>query len=190
MRRPVDWAPLAFCDPVPGDPDAIVAVTRRHGNLAAELESQARTLRQLGSAEAQTTIDGLQSGLSGVSPQTPLTPDQIAAQHRQQETLDWARSDLERAKNRLRAAQGSRDAAGRAAQHRDGWDSFAAWFSENWNAFTSRVHEHAEILRTVAEWCSNIATVLSLVAIVISNRDQGRSGVNSGDAEEPVSAYI
>lgn len=249
MSRPVDWTPLATHDPVPGDPDAVVAMARRHGDLATELEAQARSLRQLSTAEgwdsdagrvfassaqdlagqldrarrrysvvaealsvyapklreaqaeadaalkqaiaAQATVDGLRPHLTGNAPATTLVVGQTAGQHGRQGQLDLAGSDLQRARNRLRAAQQSRDGAGRTAQRRiqdaishdglkdglwdrigdglaDGWHGFANWFGHNWDSFTSWVHEHAGVLKWIADKCSTIATVLSVIAIVIS----------------------
>jgi hypothetical protein len=51
MNRPVDWAPLAAADPVPGDPAEIRSIGQRHGDLAAELETQANTLRRISDSD-------------------------------------------------------------------------------------------------------------------------------------------
>lgn len=51
MSRPTDWAPLATSDPLPGDPDRVVAVARRNGDLAEQLTEQARKLRELATSE-------------------------------------------------------------------------------------------------------------------------------------------
>lgn len=226
MSRPVDWAPLATHDPVPGDPDAVVAVARRHGDLAAELEAQARSLRQLSTAEgwdsgagrvfassaqdlagrlhrARRRYSVVAEALGAYAPKLrqaqaeadaalkQAIAEQAADQHDRQGQLDVAGSDLQRARNRLRAAQQARDAAGRTAQRRiqdavshdglkdglwdrigdglaDGWHGFANWFGHNWDSFTSWVHEQAGVLKWIADKCSLIATVLSVIAIVIS----------------------
>jgi hypothetical protein len=49
--RPLDWAPLADADPVPGDVDQIQDIARRHGALAEELRTQADMLQRLSQAE-------------------------------------------------------------------------------------------------------------------------------------------
>jgi hypothetical protein len=51
VTRPSDWAPLAGSDPVPGDPAQIQTISRRHGDLAEELQAQANTLRRLSDAD-------------------------------------------------------------------------------------------------------------------------------------------
>ena len=51
MSRPTDWVPLAGADPVPGDPEQVVAMARRHGELAEQLTEQARMLRDLSTSE-------------------------------------------------------------------------------------------------------------------------------------------
>jgi hypothetical protein len=51
VKRPLDWAPLADADPVPGDPARIELIGRRHSDFAAELEAQASTLRRLSDAD-------------------------------------------------------------------------------------------------------------------------------------------
>jgi hypothetical protein len=51
MTRPVDWAPLAGGDPVPGDPAEIQRIAQQHAQLADELTAQAGNLRRLASCE-------------------------------------------------------------------------------------------------------------------------------------------
>jgi hypothetical protein len=51
VSRPVDWAPLADADPIPGDPAEIQLIGQRHASLADELEAQANTLRRLSEGE-------------------------------------------------------------------------------------------------------------------------------------------
>lgn len=40
MGRPVNWAPLAGSDPIPGEPDAISGEARRLRDMAVEMRSQ------------------------------------------------------------------------------------------------------------------------------------------------------
>ena len=48
MIRPVDWAPLAAADPLPGDPEAITQEANRLALLGAEMRDQAARLRRIG----------------------------------------------------------------------------------------------------------------------------------------------
>lgn len=45
--KPPDFEPLAASDPVPGDPDQILALARRYGQTAYEIQQQATSLRAL-----------------------------------------------------------------------------------------------------------------------------------------------
>ena len=47
LNRPVDWAPLAGSDPVPGDPAEIQRIAQQHARMAEELTAQAGNLRRL-----------------------------------------------------------------------------------------------------------------------------------------------
>jgi hypothetical protein len=49
--RPLDWAPLAQADPLPGDPEEIRYEARRLSQMAAQLQGQVTTLRRVGAAE-------------------------------------------------------------------------------------------------------------------------------------------
>ena len=51
MSRPVNWAPLADADPVPGDEAEIRGMAKRYRDFAAELEEQAATLNRLAHAD-------------------------------------------------------------------------------------------------------------------------------------------
>lgn len=52
MGRPTDWAPLAACDPVPGDPDEITTEANRLKRVAADMRDQIARLRLI--AEERT----------------------------------------------------------------------------------------------------------------------------------------
>ncbi|GLY18058.1 hypothetical protein LWF15_27120 [Kineosporia rhizophila] len=51
MSRPLDWAPLADSDPIPGDEAQLRASARRYRDFAAELEEQAAVLNRVAHAE-------------------------------------------------------------------------------------------------------------------------------------------
>jgi hypothetical protein len=50
--RPVDWAPLAQFDPLPGDPDAVFDEAARLRTMAAGITDQVARLRQVGAEES------------------------------------------------------------------------------------------------------------------------------------------
>lgn len=53
MGRPVNWAPLAGSDPIPGEPDAISGEARRLRDMAVEMRSQISRLRSIGHDDNQ-----------------------------------------------------------------------------------------------------------------------------------------
>lgn len=53
MGRPVNWAPLAESDPIPGEPEAISGEARRLRDMAVEMRSQISRLRSIGDDDNQ-----------------------------------------------------------------------------------------------------------------------------------------
>ncbi len=53
MGRPVNWAPLAESDPVPGEPEAISGEAQRLRDMAVEMRSQISRLRSIGDDDNQ-----------------------------------------------------------------------------------------------------------------------------------------
>jgi hypothetical protein len=238
MSRPVDWAPLADADPVPGDVARIQLIGRRHADLGDELEAQANILRRLSEADgwdadagrafastareigdalgkarrrysavvealhgyapelaqaqreadaalreaqaAQSSITANEStSQSSTDPSSPSSADE-ADEKARSSALDDAQDALSRARQRLANAVQHRDTAGRraashirAATDQDGlkdswWDKVKDWTSDRWDSFITWVHEHADLIRKIADIAGWIATALAAVAILIS----------------------
>jgi hypothetical protein len=83
-------------------------------------------------------------------------------------------------RDRLRRAVEHRDHAGQQAANRvreaidhDGlqdswWDKVKDWSGKNWDSFLSWVHEHADVIDKIATRLSNAASIIAIVATVLS----------------------
>ncbi|WP_328913977.1 MULTISPECIES: hypothetical protein [unclassified Streptomyces] len=82
-RRPRDWHPLAATDPVPGDPDAILAEVDRMKHLAAVLRSEARDLRAIGEGQGLKGryADALGEGARGLETRLRETAERYERVH-------------------------------------------------------------------------------------------------------------
>ncbi|MGH3428073.1 MAG: DUF6531 domain-containing protein, partial [Mycobacteriales bacterium] len=113
--------------------------------------------------QAQATID------ANRPPAHPPSPDEATAERHRQYAHDEGISALQAARRRLDQATDHRDEhSGRAARaisdsiDNDGLKD--SW----WDKFTNWVHEHADILKAIAEIAEMVATVLSTIALAIS----------------------
>ncbi|GAA4625714.1 hypothetical protein [Cellulomonas oligotrophica] len=69
MSRPTSWYPLAFGDPVPGDPVAVRAAAEEHQRVADQIAAAVEELRgtALGSGQRATVVDALEGTATRVA---------------------------------------------------------------------------------------------------------------------------
>lgn len=228
-RRPVDWAPLAGSDPVPGDPEEVERAAKSLADMAVEIERQTANLTKLASTEgwdadagrtfaesacelagelgkahgryattsgalkryapelahAQAVADSAladakqaQASVDANRPPDhppagtrtqPPDPADLAGERQRQNAYDDGISALQAARRKLTEATDHRDLqAGRAARAiRDSIDNDGLEDS-TWDKFTNWVSEHAGVLRDIARIAELVATVLSVLALVVA----------------------
>lgn len=66
MSRPVDWAPLAGSDPVPGDPDRVEELGRHYRKVAATINEAAAKLRRIAGGYDDMESDAVDAVRSNV----------------------------------------------------------------------------------------------------------------------------
>lgn len=136
VSRPVDWAPLAGSDPVPGDPDRVEDLGRHYRKVAATINEAATKLRRIAAnyhdvesdavdavrsnaqkvaddiTRAHERYDGVGQALAGYAPQLRDAQSESIAALRQAKDAEAAQVGANRA---AEAAQSRVDAAAPAA---------------------------------------------------------------------------
>lgn len=113
MGRPVNWAPLAGSDPIPGEPEAISGEARRLRDMAVEMRSQISRLRSIGDDDNQGLYaDKLRisaSDLAGKLEKTVGRYERVAGELSSwSPQLSQAQDESVRALQRARAAEAAR----------------------------------------------------------------------------------
>lgn len=117
--------------------------------------------------QAQTTIN---ANRPPTHPLTgPPTPEETTAERRRQYAHDEGISALQAARRKLDDATHHRDEhAGRAARAISDSIDDDGLKDSRWDKFKNWIHEHADILKTIAKIAEIVATVLSTIALAIS----------------------
>ncbi|MPZ66622.1 MAG: hypothetical protein GEU83_14295 [Pseudonocardiaceae bacterium] len=132
MNRPVDWAPLAGSDPVPGDPDRVADLGRHYRKVAATISDAAAKLRRIAAnyhdmdsdavdavrdnaqkvaddiTRAHERYDGVGQALAGYAPHLRDAQSESAAALRQAKDAEAAQAS---ASQKAEAAQARVDTA-------------------------------------------------------------------------------
>ncbi|MGL5811276.1 MAG: putative T7SS-secreted protein [Nocardioides sp.] len=124
MTRPVDWAPLAGSDPVPGDPGEVARLGRHYRSVAEAIEKAAGNLRRLadsGDAIESKAVDAFDDKCEEVAEDISRAHERYAgvgdALLGYAPALEQAQADSLRALLDAQAAQEDQHAAQRRGEH-------------------------------------------------------------------------
>ncbi|MCQ4082580.1 hypothetical protein NGB36_18720 [Streptomyces sp. RB6PN25] len=143
------------------------------GNWASDLEySQSESLRALAKAQqAAPTANAPEMKPAPGSPQPKLTPQQEQQQAAAQKAKEAAQGEIADAKRQLDNAKNHRDDRGRYwmqkiedSDHDDLKDGF-------WDGVSNWIHEHAGLIKLLADVCTWIVTGLVILSLLIPGLD-------------------
>ncbi len=119
--------------------------------------------------DAQAAQGTINANRPPAAPPANPTPQQVSAERSRQTSYEDGVAALQAAQRKLADAVSHRDeAAGRAARAINASIDHDGLKDSWWDRFTNWVHEHADILRAIADIAEQVASVLGTIALLIS----------------------